>query len=134
MKSEIADDRIVSFLQSCWEGLLAVYLFGSRSLGAARQDSDLDLAILVDGSTDAVRLWECAGRLAEAFDCEVDLLDLRTASTVMQYQIITSGRLLWARDSQAALYESFVLTEKLFLDEARAGLLADIAREGKVYG
>jgi len=134
MKSETPDDRIVSALQTHFAELMAVYLFGSQAQGTARPDSDLDLAILVDGVADAVGLWECAGRLAETFGCEVDLLDLRAASTVMQYQIITSGRLLWAKDSQAALYESFVLGEKLSLDEARADLLADIAREGKVYG
>jgi len=62
----------------------------------------------------------------------VDLVDLRTASTVMQYQIITTGERLWARDGQAALYESFILSEKTALDTARAPLLQDILRTGKV--
>jgi hypothetical protein len=52
----------------------------------------------------------------------------------MQYQIITTGARLWERDLQAALYECAILSEKTALDEARAGLLADIEREGRVYG
>ena len=46
----------------------------------------------------------------------------------MQYRIITTGQRLWARDSQAALYESFILSQKTALDEARAGLLQDIQK------
>jgi predicted nucleotidyltransferase len=130
----IAETEIVARLQSDITGLEAVYLFGSHAQGVAGPDSDLDLAVLVAAPIDAVALWDVAERLAAHLDCDVDLLDLRSASTVMQYQIVTTGRLLWARDAQAALYESFILSEKTALDSARAGLLADIAREGTVYG
>jgi hypothetical protein len=63
-----------------------------------------------------VTLWELAGDLAERIGCEVDLLDLRAASTVMQYQTVTTGRRLWAQDTQADLFECFVLSEKTALD------------------
>jgi hypothetical protein len=52
----------------------------------------------------------------------------------MQYQVVTRGQRLWARDVQAGLFECFVLSEKTALDEARAGLLMDIQEEGSVYG
>jgi hypothetical protein len=67
-------------------------------------------------------------------DCPVDLLDLRAASTVMQYQVITTGQRWWALDIQAALFEAAILSEKTELDTARAGLLSDIQKRGKVYG
>jgi len=63
----------------------------------------------------------------------VDLLDMRAASTVMQYQILTTGIRLWARQPQAGLFESYVLSEKTALDTARAGLLTDIMQQGKIY-
>ena len=63
-----------------------------------------------------------SSELAATARCHVDLLDLRASSTVMPYRIITTGQRLWARDSQAALYESFILSQKTALDEARAGL------------
>lgn len=44
--------------------------------------------------------------------CPVDLLDLRAASTVMQYQIIITGQRWWARDAQAPLFEVAILSEK----------------------
>jgi hypothetical protein len=52
----------------------------------------------------------------------------------MQYQIITTGQRWWARDAQAALFESAILSEKTALDMARAGLLTDIQERGSVYG
>lgn len=113
---------------------IALYAFGSRVQGAARPDSDLDLAVLVEGYAEPVALWELASDLAEVSGCDVDLLDFRAASTVMQHQILTTGVRLWARDAQADRFEVFVLSEKTALDEARAGLLADIQREGKVHG
>lgn len=64
----------------------------------------------------------------------MDLLDLRAASTVMQYQVVTQGERWWALDAQAAVFESAILSEKTALDTARAGLLADIRKRGTVYG
>ena len=89
---------------------------------------------MVEGKINPVTLWTLADQLADVVGCPVDLLDLRTASTVMQYQIITTGRRLWRRDHQASLYESFILSEKTALDEARAPLMAIIQREGTIYG
>jgi len=104
-------NAILNLVQSRFPNLLALYAFGSRVTGGATAESDLDLAILVDG-----------------------LVDLRAASTVMQYQIITSGERLWQRDSRAALYEATILNMKTALDEARAGLIGDILKRGTVYG
>lgn len=124
----------VRLLQARVPGLLAVYAFGSRVQGTATAQSDLDLAVLVAGYADVTRLWQLSGELADVAGCDVDLLDLRAASTVMQYQVITQGDRWWARDAQAALFESAILSEKTELDAARAGLLADIGQRGSVYG
>lgn len=125
---------ILALLHARVPDLLAVYAFGSRIDGTAGADSDLDLAVLVAGYAEPVRLWELAGELADIAGCPVDLLDLRAASTVMQHQIVTRGERWWARDARAALYEAAILSDKTELDRARAGLLADIARRGSVHG
>lgn len=127
-------DAIVAKLRAELGNLLAVYAFGSRIQGTDGPDSDLDLAVLVAGYADPQSLWALAGDLADLAGCPVDLLDLRAASTVMQYQVITQGQRWWARDAQAALYEAAILSEKTELDSARAGLLADISQRGSVYG
>ena len=104
---------------------------------SARDDgaqSDLDLAVLVQGYADPLVLWQLAGEAADIAGCPVDLLDLRNASTVMQQQILLGGERWWAGGEQAGLVECAMLSEKLELDRRRAALLQDIEREGRVYG
>jgi len=125
---------IIQNLQANLPNLLGIYAFGSRIHGTAQTDSDLDLAVLVAGYAEPLVLWSLTSDLVDVADCPVDLLDLRAASTVMQYQIITTGQRWWALDAQAAFFEAAILSEKTELDTARAGLLSDIQKRGKVYG
>ena len=127
-------DALIQPLRYNLPNLLAIYAFGSRVSGDVGPDSDLDLALLVAGKADPVALWTFSSQLAGIAGCPVDLLDLRAVSTVMQYQIITTGKRLWTKDHQAALYESFILSEKTALDEARAPLMKIIQREGTIHG
>ena len=113
---------------------MAVYAFGSQVQGTAGSESDLDLALLVAGYADPLALWDVAGDLADVAGCPVDLLDLRAASNVMQYQVITTGQRLWSVGLSVGLFETFVLSEKTALDEARAPLMADIQRIGRIHG
>lgn len=125
---------IVKRVQDRLPDLLALYAFGSRIQGNAGADSDLDLAVLVPGYADPLLLFDLAGELTDRAGCTVDLLDLRAASTVMQYQIITTGVRWWQKDSQAALFEAAILSEKTALDEVRKALIDDIQHSGSVYG
>jgi len=127
-------EALILTLQARVPKLLAIYAFGSRIQGTAGPDSDLDLAVLVAGYAEPLILFGLAGDLADVAGCAVDLLDLRAASTVMQYQIITTGQRWWAQDEQAGLFEAAMLSEKTALDTARAGLMSDIQQRGTVYG
>ncbi|HMW73115.1 MAG TPA: nucleotidyltransferase domain-containing protein [Cellvibrionaceae bacterium] len=127
------NEKITHTLQKQLPGLLAIYAFGSRIQGNATADSDLDLAVLVAGYANPEQLWNLASDLSDETGCPVDLVDLRAASTVMQYQIITTGERWWQLDIQAGIYEAFILSEKTALDTARAGLLADIQTTGSIY-
>lgn len=124
---------IVQILQDKIPELLAIYAFGSRIQGTANAQSDLDMAVLVAGYAEPLNLWSLASDLEDIAGCPVDLLDLRAASTVMQYQIITTGERWWSKDVQASLFEAAILSEKTALDCARAGLLSDIQKQGKIY-
>lgn len=127
-------DAITGNLLAGLPGLLSVYAFGSRIQGTAGPASDLDLAVLVEGYADPLTLFDLAGSLADLAGCPVDLLDLRAASTVMQYQVLTTGECWWRKDSRSDLFEAAMLSEKTELDRARAGVLADIRERGSVYG
>ncbi|MFN3771235.1 MAG: type VII toxin-antitoxin system MntA family adenylyltransferase antitoxin [Ectopseudomonas guguanensis] len=128
-------EALVGLLCSRLDGLLAVYAFGSRVQGTADEGSDLDLAVLVKGYVDPLALWEIASEAADIAGCPVDLLDLRRASTVMQQQVLVKGERWWvAEGGEAGLFECAALSEKLELDRARAPLLRDIERDGRIYG
>jgi len=135
IKSTLATDGpVVAAIRAAFPHTLAVYAFGSRINATANAESDLDLSVLVAGYADPLRLWELSGELADIVGCPVDLLDMRAASTVMQYQILQTGHRLWGRELEAGLFEAYVLSEKTELDTARAGLLDDIQTRGSVYG
>ena len=94
------------------EGVLLAYLFGSLSKRRAGQD--VDLAILVQGAP-AFRLREA---IAECLGTErVDLVDLRSASPVLRFEIIRTGRPLYVADKETQ--ERFELaTLHLYRDTA----------------
>ena len=106
----LADNNpLLPIILSTVPNTLAIYAFGSRVQDVADSSSDLDLAVLVAGYAEPLLLWDLSGHLADMAKCEVDLLDMRAASTVMQYQILTTGIRLWAKQLEAGLFESFVM-------------------------
>ncbi len=84
------------------EGVLLVYLFGS--LGKGLPGNDIDLAIL-GGSKPVYQLREA---LAEKLGTErIDLIDLESASPLLRFEIIRTGRTLYVADE--LFHEGFEL-------------------------
>jgi predicted nucleotidyltransferase len=116
--SQQNESLVCSELQKAFSNALSIHAFGSRIKGTANAQSDLDLALLVAGYAAPLQLFEMTNQLADKLGYEVDLLDLRAASTVMQYQVITTGRRLWAKDDKHAdWFDILVTKEKWDLDE-----------------
>jgi len=124
---------LINRIKSSLPNVLAIYAFGSQITGHSNEHSDLDLAVLIDGQVETFDLWDLASQLVEIAGCDVDLLNMRLASTVMQYQILQTGRTLWAKQPDAGIFESFILSEKLNLDVLRKELLEDIDQRGSIY-
>lgn len=115
-------------------GLRLLYVFGSRARGDARPDSDLDLAVLADGAIDPLRLHELRLTLGAQLDCDVDLVDLDRASTVLKLEVIRDGIVLEQQSPQQTLaFEARVLSEHAELLDATRALREDIRQRGTVY-
>jgi uncharacterized protein len=115
----------------------AAWLFGSSARGEARADSDIDVAVIFDASvrTDAWRLRQQAQTLASQWGREVDLVNIRDVSPVLQCEIIQSNQRLFAKDiEQADNYELFAMSQYRDYNERFAPEFARIATTGKVYG
>lgn len=128
------DGPMVACLKARFPNIPDVWAFGSLIRGTPLRDGDLGLALLVAGYAPAMLLWDTASVLTDLTGCPVDLLDLRLASTVMQHQVIATGRCLWAHQPDAGQFELFASSEKLASDDARSGLQADIQKTGTIYG
>jgi predicted nucleotidyltransferase len=73
----------------------AVMIFGSAANGQMRHDSDVDVAFLAKGRMAAYECFMAAQRLSERLKREVDLVDFTRASTVLQAQIVSTGKILY---------------------------------------
>jgi predicted nucleotidyltransferase len=101
-----------------------IYQFGSQVSGQARDDSDLDLAILCPEAVDAVRLFDLANKLSNRLNLEVDLLDLSRASTVMAKEVLLGGQRIHVGNLPATQqFEMRTLADYARLNEERAAIL-----------
>jgi uncharacterized protein len=125
---------LVARLRGALPGLVAVYRFGSTQDGTAGPESDIDLAVLARAPLDVVDLWELAQRLAAEVGRDVDLIDLRRASTVLRYQVLTAGERVWCVDPVACdRWETTMASMYLRFNEERAEILEAIRERGTVF-
>jgi predicted nucleotidyltransferase len=128
-------DVVERILRDGWPGLVAVYLFGSRARGDATAGSDYDLAVLGQRPIDALLRWELQGKLAVALHAEVDLVDLRAASTVLRAQIVGTGVAVCVTDpGEQSRFEMTALAAYARLNEERAGIVRDAQERGTIHG
>lgn len=115
--------------------IVAIYRFGSWGTPQARSDSDIDLAVLPGQPLSNLERWELLQKLARIACRDVDLVDMRCASTVMRLQIVAHGERIYCADEAAAnRFETAVYSGYARLNEERREILADIRDRGIVYG
>jgi predicted nucleotidyltransferase len=129
-------DAAVTLLREVLPDLRVVYLFGSAAGDQPlRPDSDVDLAVLPAHPLDAIVRWDLQERLATLLHRDVDLVDLRGASTVMRAQVLRTGRVLYEADTVTwQRFEMHALSACALLNEERAAILEDVHQRGQVYG
>ena len=90
---EQAVERLIPLFER--EGVGLAYLFGS--LGRGEKGHDVDLALLVQDQP-AFHLREA---IVECLGTDrVDLIDLKQAPPVLRFEIVSTGRLLYAPDPE----------------------------------
>lgn len=106
----------------------AAWLFGSAARGRFRPGSDLDIAVDMTQPLPALQRWDAAQQLASQFALDVDLLDFRRISTVMQYQVLATGTLLFDLEPvTTAAYRGFVLSEYQNVQAWRQPMMRQLA-------
>ena len=129
------DNALIEFVRQAIPDFMALYRFGSQTNGSARPDSDVDLAVLGRHPVPALRRFELAQDLAARLHRDVDLVDLRSASTVMRMQVISTGECLASPDEAARReFEMYAYSDYARLNEERRDILKRISGSGLVYG
>lgn len=129
------DARAVQVLREALHDVVAVYRFGSTVRGEERAGSDVDLAVLARAPLDPVRRFDLQGELAAALHRDVDLVDLRRASTVMAMQVVSTGQPIGVLDPQEKeRFEDYVFGAYARLNEERRAILEQVVRDGTVHG
>ncbi|GAB6180170.1 hypothetical protein JCM14036_14890 [Desulfotomaculum defluvii] len=106
-----------------------IMLFGSAVKGTFNETSDIDIAFLSDITHNDYDLFIIGQGLADMIGKEVDLVDLKNASTVFQAQIFFTGREIFCNDiNKKRLFQ--VLTYKKYakLNEERKPILLKAER------
>jgi uncharacterized protein len=124
---------LINLLKANMPGLKLVYLFGSYATGNQDKQSDLDIAVLAESSIDNVSRWKLAQTLACELDIEVDLIDLRSASTVLCQQIIEQGIRLWGNQDDDDKFAIKTMSMYQHLQLERAQILDDFFSKGSSH-
>ncbi|HBW34983.1 type VII toxin-antitoxin system MntA family adenylyltransferase antitoxin [Desulfosporosinus sp. BICA1-9] len=131
-------DNIVSIVRDYLVQELKPYtiiLFGSSVKGYFREDSDIDIAFISAQEFKSYDLYLLAQALVSEVGREIDLVDLRQASTVFKAQILGSGQVIYSNDpKELADFQIRTLKEYALLNEERAEILRNISVRGRVYG
>lgn len=130
------EQTIMTAVREALPGLRALYLFGSQAKGESRPGSDIDIAVMTYPPLAPMQRLDLAAELGVRMGCDVDVIDLATASTVLRSQVVSTGRRLYCTTQDLAdieSFETFVYSDYARLNEERAGILKDIHARGSVH-
>lgn len=132
------EEAIVEAILRFYPTVEAIYLFGSYGTEEEWPSSDVDIALLLPPaqakSVKNLIVSECRFALDDLLKKEVDLVNLRMVSTVFQFQIVTTGRLLYTGNSYAVdEFEMLTLSFYQKLNEERREILEEFYKTGRAY-
>jgi len=114
---------------------VSIYLFGSYAKGNIRPESDVDIAFLADGEKDEYQIFNVAQGLAGIIKRDVHLIDLKKVSTVLQMQVVGTGKVLFCdNEMKRASFEMLTLKKYARLNEERQIILDGVKERGNIYG
>lgn len=127
---------IIDFLKKKYPVLQGIYLFGSRADGSHQKDSDYDIGILLPYNVKISGLdrFEMATDLAAQLGQDVDLLDLRSLYTDVQFEVISNGELIFCADQYACdSFEMITISQFQRHKESIKSIVEDVKNRGYVY-
>lgn len=124
-------DKIIEIILKYYPNCQAIYLFGSFVFGHENKNSDVDIAILLPHleakKIKSFIMSDLYDNLVNFLERNVDLINLRMVSTVLQNQITDKGICIFCADKYAKNeFEMLTLSFYQKLNEERKEILEDI--------
>lgn len=114
---------------------IVVYLFGSAARNELREDSDIDIAYVSKTHLTPYENFMLAQEIADIFKKDVDLVDLKEASTVFKAQVVATGKNIYCSNENERMYfEMRTFKEYALLNEERESIMIGIKERGSIYG
>ena len=98
-----------------------IYIFGSFAKGNNREDSDLDIAVLLEGETNPFIKLELLNELIDIFHRDdIDLVILNSVDEVLKFQVIKYGKVIYMEDlTTKVMFEARVMSEYMDMEHFR---------------
>ena len=131
-------DTIVEAITAAYPDTQAIYRFGSWGTPYQRADSDLDIAVLLPhGSAknaDFMDWVSLNGEIAHVSHTDrVDLVNIRTAPTDLQAEILSTGDVIFCQDDDVRVeFEALILTMHQDLNMQREALYRDLMKDSRL--
>lgn len=75
-----------------------IYIFGSFAKGTNRENSDIDIAVLLNEEIDAYTKLNIFGALVDIFKKgNIDLVILNNVNEVLKFQVIKYGKIIYSK-------------------------------------
>ena len=127
-------EEAIKLISQEWP-FLGLYAYGAVITEHFNAQSDIDLAVLSKNSLAEEKIWNLKNKLASLLKHDIDLVDLQKAPTVLQFQVISSGKQISATDKTACeSFEDLIYKMYARLNDERKEILEDIQKRGSVLG
>lgn len=129
---------MIALILAAFPACQAVYLFGTAGTSDERSDSDIDVALLLPPGlakqTVSLVLGPLHQQLNNMFRNQVDLINLRLVSTVLQKEIVFAERRIYCADQyHVEEFEMLVLSYYQQLNYERRAILESFKEDGRAY-
>ena len=129
---------LIQTIRDFYPDVQAIYLFGSYNTEFQRDNSDIDIALLLPHAEakkeKCMALSDCKLKLERITGKTVDLINLRESSTVFQKEVTCTGKVIFCDDENARLeFEMLTLSFYQKLNEERKEILEDFYKAKRAY-
>ncbi|MFM2308057.1 MAG: hypothetical protein RLY87_177 [Chloroflexota bacterium] len=131
------EQTIITHILQTFPTTQAIYLFGSFGTSDERPDSDIDIAVVLPfdmAKTASAGMHELSIDLMIQTGRAIDLVNLRAVDTILQFEVISTGRRIAApQRTERDLFEVVIIKSYQHFNRERAAIVAHGLQTGMFY-